>query len=75
MLPGNMGNGGDPKHSPNHKFHISYGINRSFGYQGSMSVTYFFTEQPNVPDEARQNAIKFLQSNGYEKWLKEKGII
>jgi hypothetical protein len=75
ILPGNMGNAGDPKDSPNHTFHIAYGINRGNGYQGSMSVTYFFGNESHAPEEAKQNAVKFLLANGYENWLRQKELI
>jgi hypothetical protein len=76
ILDGNMGNHGDPKDWPTHKYHIANGIDRGGGYQGSMSVTYFFSEEARyVPEEARKNAIRFLLANGYEKWLKERGIL
>lgn len=77
IVPGNMGNHGDPKNSPTHKYHIAYGINRGNGYQGSMSIEYFLGNEGEhqIPEEAKQNAIKFFLAHGYRVWLTRKGIL
>ena len=74
IVTGGMGNYKHPKNCPTHKYHISYGIDRGNGYQGSMSVSYFFTES-YAPEEAKKNAVKFLLENGYGNWLKEKNLL
>lgn len=77
IVPGNMGNAGDPKDYPTHKYHIVNGINRGNGYQGCMSVAYFFSEDTHryVPEEARKNCVKFLLAHGYGNWLKDKDLL
>lgn len=75
ILPGNMGNHGDPSTSPNHKYHVVNGVGPN--YCGSMSIEYFFSEDAKkyVPEEARQIAVKFLLVRGYENWLQSKGVV
>lgn len=77
IVPGNMGNHGDPKDYPTHKYHVVNGVNRGNGYQGAMSVEYFFSKDAHryIPEEARKNAVKFLLDHGYEKWLRTKELI
>lgn len=72
ILPGNMGNHGDPKDSPNHKYHVANGIGPN--YCGSMSIEYFLSNE-NIPEEAKQNAIKFLLERGYGAWLQRKNLL
>jgi hypothetical protein len=73
IVNGGMGYYKDPKDSPNYKYHIAIGVNRGNGYQGAMSIEYFFNEE-KPPFFARVNAIEFLIAEGYESWLKRKGI-
>jgi hypothetical protein len=73
IVEGGMGYYKDPKDSPNHKYRIVVGVNRGNGYQGEMSIEYFLNEE-KPPFLARANAIQFLIEEGYESWLKNKGI-
>jgi len=73
IVNGGMGYYKDPQDSPNYKYHIAIGIDRGNGYQGSMSIEYFLKEE-KPPLLARVNLIKFLKAEGYESWLKRKGI-
>jgi hypothetical protein len=64
IIPGHMGNYGDPATSPNHSYQIAFGVDRGNGYQGYMSVTYFL-ECDHVPQEAKSRCKSFLRSLGY----------
>jgi hypothetical protein len=72
VLHGSMGNYKEPLDSPNHKYHVVNGVGPN--YQGSMAIDYFFKEE-YVPEEAKKNAVKFLLAQGYETWLRNKGLI
>lgn len=73
IVKGGMGYYKDPKDSPNYKYRIVKGRDLGNGYQAEMSVEVFFKEE-KPPFLARVNAIEFLIAEGYESWLKSKGI-
>lgn len=71
IVPGSMGNSADPKHWPTHRYEIVSGIDRGNGFQGYTNLTYFLTECPGVPAEAKRACRKFLENRGYADYLQE----
>lgn len=74
IIRGSQGSAGDPPDWPTHKFEIANGVDRGHGYQGYMSVTYFFTKA-YVPEEAKRKCKEFLKQLGYENWLRQQGLL
>ena len=75
LVNGSMGSSGDPKHYPTHDFEVASGVDRGNGYQGYYSITYVLTEIEWFPSPARFNLIMVLTRLGYERYLKEIGVL
>ena len=65
LINGCMGCYGEPESSPNHKYEIANGVNRGYGYQGYMSVTYALSNESYMPKEVKNTLISILKLKGY----------
>ena len=70
LISGSMGNYGDPKYYPTHKYEIGIGLDRGNGYHCYYSLTAFL-EECFISREAYDNLIAFLKKEGYDKYLSE----
>lgn len=60
-----MGNYGQPSNSPNHEFSVANGVDGGCGYQGYMSIDYFFSLD-YIPKEAKIKCKQVLKDKGYK---------
>lgn len=63
-----MGCSGEPEYSPTHKYSIANGVDRGNGYQGYISIDYFFKED-YIPFEVKSVLFYRLLELGYSKYL------
>jgi len=75
VIPGGMGCHGDAVYSPQHKFQVVCGVDRGNGYQGYFSLQSVLDNREWMPDEVKQNLIRFLQEKGYDYWLMLHGYV
>jgi hypothetical protein len=74
LIDEGMGGFGDPDYYPTHKYSVVWGVDRGNGYQGYLSISYAFTRD-YIPDEAKNNLVKFLTQLGYFEYLKDKNML
>lgn len=76
LISGSQGCIGQPEHSPNHKYTVVCGTDRGNGYQGYYAISYILKSDHSwFPAQARYALIKKLSWAGYNKYLKEIGVL